>query len=94
MADSQDPRPAEPPADRAELVERDGHGPECVEWCPICRTADILRAGASPEMREQWLEIQREAVATIRVVLDHYSRRLDDEAAENASPRERTDTEQ
>jgi hypothetical protein len=91
MPDPQDPSSRESPTDRAEMItELDGHGSECLEWCPICRTADILRAGASPEMRAQWQDIQREALATLRVVLDHYSRRLDEEAARNASPHDQT----
>ena len=94
MADSHDPGSSQSPPERGEMIaEHDGHGPECLEWCPICRTADILRAGASPEMRGQWQDIQREALATLRVVLDHYSRRLDEEAARNASSQDRTPAE-
>lgn len=49
---------------------------ECVEWCPICRTMDVLRASATPEVREQWEGVQREAVLTLRAVVDHYARRM------------------
>ena len=44
---------------------RDGET-QCVEWCPICRAADLLRANASPELREQWNAFQREALLTLR----------------------------
>jgi hypothetical protein len=57
-------------------------GTECVEWCPICRTADLLRANATPELREQWESVQREALLTIRTLIDHYLERLPSEPAE------------
>ena len=55
---------------------RDGET-QCVEWCPVCRAADLLRANASPELREQWNAFQREALLTLRVLVDHYVERLD-----------------
>ncbi|MGH2962267.1 MAG: hypothetical protein ACRDL3_08760 [Solirubrobacterales bacterium] len=68
-------------ADDEEAGSRHGVGDaslatECVEWCPICRTMDVLRASATPEVREQWEGVQREAVLTLRAVADHYARRL------------------
>ncbi|MEO8091081.1 MAG: hypothetical protein ABI726_00050 [bacterium] len=50
---------------------------QCLEWCPICRTADLLRASATPEMREQWTALQREALLSFRTLLDHYLSRQD-----------------
>ena len=52
---------------------------ECVELCPICRTADVIRATAPPELREQWQSLQREALQTVRALVDHYLERLDAE---------------
>lgn len=49
----------------------------CVDWCPICLAADLLRANATPELREQWESVQREALQTIRALIDHYLDRLD-----------------
>lgn len=57
---------------------------QCVEWCPVCRAADVLRAGASPELRGQWHAVQREALVTMRALIDHYLERL---AAERESER-------
>jgi hypothetical protein len=54
-----------------------GHPTECLDWCPICRTADVLRATTSPELREQFHQVQREALVTVRTLLDHYIERLD-----------------
>ena len=55
------------------------HSLECVEWCPICRTADVLRATAPPELRDQWQAVQREALVTTRALIDSYLERLDSE---------------
>jgi hypothetical protein len=56
-----------------------GHDGEmqCVELCPICRTADLLRASGPPELRGQISEFQREALMTLRTLLDHYIERLE-----------------
>jgi hypothetical protein len=62
-----------------------GHDGEmqCVELCPICRAADVLRASGPPELRGQLNEFQREALMTLRALLDHYIERID-KAAEPA----------
>lgn len=52
---------------------------QCVELCPICRAADILRASGPPELRGQLSEFQREALLTMRALLDHYIERLEPE---------------
>jgi len=57
---------------------------QCVEWCPLCRTADLLRANATPELRQQWSSVQREALMTIRALIDHYLERVDGESAGDA----------
>ncbi len=74
----QPPRPEGEPAGAEPL--------RCVEWCPVCRTADVLRETASPELREQWHRVQREALVAMRSLIDHYLERL--EAADGA-PRAR-----
>jgi hypothetical protein len=32
----------------------------------------VLRATTSPELREQWNQVQREALLTLRALIDHY----------------------
>ena len=49
-----------------------------MEWCPLCRTADVLRATAPPELRDQWQSVQREALLTMRSLIDSYLERIDD----------------
>lgn len=58
--------------------------PQCVELCPICRGAEVLRATSSPELRGQWQSVQREALVTMRAMIDHYLERLDEHEAERA----------
>jgi hypothetical protein len=72
--------PREPPS-RSEATEGpDPHQQlECLEWCPICRAADVLRTSASPELRDQWQTVQREALLTTRALIDGYLERLDSE---------------
>jgi hypothetical protein len=53
------------------------HDLECIEWCPICRAADAVRATAPPELRDQWQTVQREALLTVRALIDTYLERLD-----------------
>src|SRR5215216_5824441 len=74
MVDPQEPRripERELPDDR--LSGSDAHPPhECLEWCPICRAADVLRGSAPPELRDQWQAVQREALMTTRALIDTY----------------------
>jgi len=51
---------------------------QCIELCPICRGAEVLRATTSPDRREQWQTVQREALLTMRTMIDHYLERLAD----------------
>jgi hypothetical protein len=51
-------------------------GPACLEWCPICRSADLLRATTSPEAAiGQVQAIQHEAVNVLKSFLAAYSER-------------------
>ena len=60
---------------------------QCVERCPICRGADVLRSTSTPELRGQWQTVQREALVTMRAMIDHYLERLDED--EQPRPRGR-----
>lgn len=52
-------------------------GGRCLELCPICRGAEILRAYGPPDAGSQLAELQREALLTLRALIDHYVERLD-----------------
>lgn len=60
---------------------------QCVDLCPICRGAEVLRATGSPELRGQWEKVQREALVTMRAMIDHYLTRLDEYEADGGGPR-------
>jgi len=61
---------------REEHAPHGGDEAQCVEWCPICRTMDVLRASTTPETREQWQQVQREAVLTLRALVEQYAQRI------------------
>jgi hypothetical protein len=58
-----------------------GENGRCLEFCPICRTAEVLRATGPPELRGQLDEVGREALLTLRSLVDHYLERLDQQPA-------------
>jgi hypothetical protein len=47
----------------------------CLEWCPICRSADLLRATAPPEAIGQVQAIQQEAVNVLKAFVSAYAER-------------------
>jgi hypothetical protein len=57
-------------------------GHRCLEWCPICRAADVLRAADGPDLGDQWHTVQREALLTMRTLIDQYLQRLDTDPGE------------
>lgn len=52
---------------------------QCLDLCPICRAADVVRATIPPEAQEHWQAWQREALLGLRSLLDYYLERLDQE---------------
>ncbi len=44
----------------------------CLEWCPICRGAEVVRATTPPELREQLEAIQRDTLALVKALIDGY----------------------
>jgi hypothetical protein len=65
---------AAPGGEPSPAYERGGRRIErqCVEFCPICRTADVLRATMPAEFQEHWHAWQREMLLAARSLLDHY----------------------
>jgi hypothetical protein len=64
----------------------DTHAHECLDWCPICRTADVLRASAPPELRGQIQNLQHDALVTLRALLDAYIERVEGSAGRGEAP--------
>jgi len=52
-----------------------GAGHECLEWCPICRGVDVLRAAGAPEVRGQLAALQRDSLLAIKALVDAYAER-------------------
>ena len=75
------PNPSDALRDLLEAHGRDGDA-QCLALCPICRAADVLRATAPDELRDQWQVVQREALLTMKALVDHAVERLDEEPAE------------
>jgi len=50
-----------------------GHADQCLEWCPICRSAELFKNTVSPELRQQAESIQHEAVGVLKAFLDAYA---------------------
>jgi hypothetical protein len=65
-------RPRFPKLEEAAAARGRPIEPECVEFCPICRTADVLRATMPEEFQEHWHTLQRDALLAMRALLDHY----------------------
>jgi hypothetical protein len=70
------------PSELGDLLKRHSSERECVELCPICRAADVLRATASDDLRDGWQDVQREALLTMKAVIDRAVERLDEEPGE------------
>ncbi len=69
-------------ADFAEVLGQHSSERECVELCPICRAADVFRDRATDDLREGWQDVQREALLTLKALIDRYVERLDEQPAE------------
>lgn len=60
--------------DRDRGGDQGGSGSDqCLEWCPICRSAELFRSTVSPELRQQAESIQHEAIGVLKAFLDAYS---------------------
>jgi len=71
----EDPPPGAPPGDPPGATGQIEH--QCLAFCPICRTADVLRAATPPEFQEHWHALQREGLLAARTLIDHYMRHLE-----------------
>ncbi|MBK5232683.1 MAG: hypothetical protein JJE13_06845 [Thermoleophilia bacterium] len=69
---SADDEPQAAPRDKDEQAESKH---ECLEWCPICRSAELLKATASPEIMQQIHSIQNEAITILKAFAATYAER-------------------
>ena len=70
--------------------ERRGHSDEpefqCLPLCPVCRTADVVRAALPPEFQEHWASLQREGLLAARALLDYYIGHLESQRPGRTMP--------
>ena len=59
---------------------------ECLDWCPICRGAEVVRATTPPELRDQWQTIQRDALVMMRALIDSYLQRVGENDRDERGP--------
>lgn len=53
--------------------ERRESSAECLDWCPVCRSADLIRGSATPDLLGQLEAIQGEALNVMRAFLSAYA---------------------
>lgn len=76
------PFDSEPPFESFRAsAERSGIEFQCLDFCPICRTADVLRATVPEEFRDHLNSLQREGLLAMRALLDHYIQHIERERA-------------
>lgn len=46
-----------------------GSGHQCLDWCPICRGAEMLRAAVPPELQAQFQLVQRDALLMAQAMI-------------------------
>jgi hypothetical protein len=63
---------------------------ECLEWCPICRGAEVVRATTPPELREQWNSVQRDVLLMMRSLIEAYLVRMGTQGHTHAHEAERS----
>jgi hypothetical protein len=66
---------------RAGAAEGSGIEFQCLDFCPICRSADVLRATMPSEFRDHLHNLQREGLLAMRALLDHYIQHLERQGA-------------
>ena len=76
---AEEPRPEPEPDPEAEAGSEPRHGHECLEWCPICRSSELLKGVTSPEVRHQLQSIQNEALQVVKAFAAAYSERTADD---------------
>jgi hypothetical protein len=79
---------AEQDAPAPDLEAPQSEGQHCLEWCPICRSADIVRATTSPEAIGQVQAIQNEAIGVLKSFLAIYAERTGQGTGGGSGPRE------
>jgi hypothetical protein len=93
---------AETRAGRTSCQDDSGAGPNgrepapdadhrCLEWCPICRSAELAGLAGTPDLLEYFQAIQGDLVTILRAFMDAYVERVAEAAPEASAPDGETD---
>lgn len=64
-------------SDSDEASSTHHHGDHhCLEWCPICRGAELLRDAVPPELQEQFQVVQRDALLMAQALIESQLERM------------------
>ena len=66
---------------------------ECLEWCPICRSAELIRGSAPPDLKSQLEAIQGEAFNVMKAFMAAYAEKAPTPGAWRTDPSGRADDE-
>ena len=73
--------------------DRPDEAAECLEWCPICRSAELIRGSAPPDLKSQLEAIQGEAFNVMKAFMAAYAEKAPTPGARRADPSGRADGE-
>ena len=43
---------------------------ECLDWCPICRGAELVKSAVPPEVADQFQVLQRDALLMVQALVE------------------------
>lgn len=65
------------------------NGQQCLDWCPICRGADLLRTAVPPELQEQFHLVQRDALLMAQAMIQAQLAKLNAQQASRQRSQQR-----
>ena len=73
--------------------DRPEEAAECLEWCPICRSAELIRGTAPPDLKSQLEAIQGEAFNVMKAFMAAYAEKAPTPGARRTDASDRVDDE-
>lgn len=61
----------EPDPESRDFAQTHHHGQhECLDWCPICRGAELIKASVPPELADQLHVVQRDILLLVQALVE------------------------